>query len=338
MRQALSSDTTFTPITKWGGWLHTLVQCSDSELAQRNIAELNLTCAAELPECNERLIGPCLAKVDDWSSLVDEFTCHVFPQFAKDPYKFGDSEARFRCVAMSHCLQKHVGIKYNLRFSEGEYDASNSRNLFIHGILTGFGGTCVSLPVLYCALGRRLGYPLKVAETSSHAFCRWDDPKGETFCFDAAGRGCTFRDEDYYRHWPKRITPNEARKNGYIRCMTTREELAFFAATRGNCLFDNFNFVPAVEAFYLAHKIAPHKFCLLDAWGLAVYSSKIWAQVRSTPDELQDMPVELAVDHAARNLRGPDVDFYREHSAKNILRIIRNRRQRDHAAARGVAC
>ncbi len=39
-------------------------------------------------------------------------------------------------------------------------DWSDSRTRYIHSVLTGFGGTCASLPVLYVAIGRRLGWPL----------------------------------------------------------------------------------------------------------------------------------------------------------------------------------
>ncbi len=34
------------------------------------------------------------------------------------------------------------------------------------------GGTCVSMPVLYTAVARRLGYPVKLVLAKGHAFCR----------------------------------------------------------------------------------------------------------------------------------------------------------------------
>ena len=51
--------------------------------------------------------------------------------------------------------------------------------LFIHGIIDGPGGTCASMPVLYVAVGRRLGYPLKLVEARGHLLLRWDDPLGQ---------------------------------------------------------------------------------------------------------------------------------------------------------------
>jgi hypothetical protein len=333
----MSSGATFTPITNWGRWIYELAQSSDSALAESDVAEVNLRCAEDLPGTDNELLHLCLEKIDDWGILVARFTRQAFPYFLNDAERFQNSEARFRAVALADCLQREVGIRYNFSFAEGEYDASDSRNLFIHGILTGFGGTCASMPVLYCAVGRRLGYPLTMGEASEHCFCRWDDDSGEHFCFDAAGRGCYIRDEDYYRKWPKPITPAQERNNGLIRRLTPHEELAAFAAIRGNCLFDSFCFVPAVEAYYLAHSIAPHKHCFHDAWGLAVYSSKLWAQVKSLPDALQDAPFEEAIVRAADSLRGPNIELYRGDAIQNVFRIVRNRNHRDRAAVHEAA-
>ncbi len=56
-------------------------------------------------------------------------------------------------------LQRNLGVRATIiRFNAGPYDATDSRNLFLHGLLTGHGGTCVTMPVLYTAIGRRLGY------------------------------------------------------------------------------------------------------------------------------------------------------------------------------------
>jgi hypothetical protein len=326
----MSKTAMFMPITDWGRWLHDLAQLSDAEIADRDIADINLRCAKDLPAMDNSLLGACLQKVDDWAVLVDRCTAHLFPHFRRDPERFQGSESRFRVGALAECLQRYIGITYNFAFLEGDYDASDSRNLFIHGILTGFGGTCVSMPVLYCAIGRRLGYPLTMAETREHCFCRWDDDS-EHFCFDATSRGVPIRDEDYYRRWPKPITPAQERNNGFVRSLTRREELAAFAAARGNCLLDNFQFTPAVEAFYLAHQVAPGRPCYHDDWGLAVYSAKLWGSLQRHPVR-DDIPVEQAIGMAAEKLRGPDSEFFREHAAQNVLRILRNRRRRDRIA------
>ncbi len=88
-------------------------------------------------------------------------------------------------------LQRDLGLRYNLAFMEGEDDASDSHNLFIHGPLTGRGFTCVTAPVIYAAIGRRLGYPIKLVHAKQHTFCRWDERDGERFNIEATSPGLT---------------------------------------------------------------------------------------------------------------------------------------------------
>jgi hypothetical protein len=152
---------------------------------------------------------------------------------------------------------------------DGDYNATDSRNLFIHGILTGHGGTCVTMPVLYIAIGRRLGYPLKLVRAKEHFFARWEESGGERFNIESTSRGFTARDDDYYRAWPKPITDDEVRRGYYLRSLRPREELAVFLGERGNCLMDNMRFLEAAEAYRYAAELAPHDPCIENGWALA---------------------------------------------------------------------
>ena len=113
--------------------------------------------------------------------------------------------------------------------------------------------------------------------------------------------------------------------------MSRREELAFFAVNRGNCLMDNFDFVSAVEAYHWARQLAPKKQSINDTMGLAIYSAQIWQWMMKLPDQEKDMPLPLALKQAANQLDGPSVETYRKEAVKNVLRIIQNRRRRDYA-------
>lgn len=314
------------PATKWGLWFRELVQ--QPELDQYDIAEMNLRCAVDLPGMNRELVGQGIDKINDWTDWVDDFTRKLWQKVRKVPGRKRTrlSEAQVCVGAMVECVQRQLGVKYNYPFAEGEYDGSDSRNLFIHGIVTGFGGTCASLPVVYCAIGRRLGYPIGLADTWEHAFCRWDGLEGESFCFDAAGRGFTAHPEDRYRQWPRKVTPKQERDNGFIRQKTDREELAAFAVNRGNCLIDNLQFNPALEAFALAHEMVPANHSLHDSYGLAIYTAQLWQGVERAQEDKQSLPV--AIDLAARSLQGPDVDHFRKDVVKNIYRILENRNRR----------
>jgi len=136
-------------------------------------------------------------------------------------------------------------------FSEPDY-------VFLTGLLgPERKGTCSSMPVLYVAIGRELGYPLKLVTTKGHLFVRWDAP-GERFNIEATTRGLSRFDDEYYRHWPFEITPAEEQAEGYLKSLTPQGELAVFMSIRGMCLKDAGKPVQASEAFAAAAHLAPN--------------------------------------------------------------------------------
>ncbi|RCS54519.1 hypothetical protein DTL42_05100 [Bremerella cremea] len=128
-------------VTPWGRWFHELIQ--QPKLEQYDIAEMNLRCAVDLPGMKNELVKLGIDKINEWTDRVENFTKTAQKRLRGKRRHF--TEAQFCVVAMIECLQRHIGIKFNFGFMKGEYDASDSRNLFIHGVLTGFGGTCASL-------------------------------------------------------------------------------------------------------------------------------------------------------------------------------------------------
>ena len=152
------------PCTSWRERICYLCELPEEELAKLDIAMLNLVCARLLPGSEGVDFTACLRKLDEWARLVRLNTEHWWPNFVSAPEKFNHSPNRFRMTALVTMLQRHLGVHYYLPFNEGDYNALDSQNLFIHGLLGGHGGTCVTMPVLYIAVGRRLGYPLKLVE------------------------------------------------------------------------------------------------------------------------------------------------------------------------------
>ena len=117
-------------------------------------------------------------------------------------------------------------------------------------------GTCSSLPVLQVAVGRRLGYPLKLVTTKGHLFVRWEGA-GERFNIEAAGQGVNRFTDDYYRHWPLEITAAEESAEGYLKSLAPPEELAVFLSIRGMCLREAGRMEEAASAFAAAARLAP---------------------------------------------------------------------------------
>ena len=90
---------------------------------------------------------------------------------------------------------------------------------------------CVINPVLYVAVGRRLGHPLKLVTTRGHLFARWDDDK-ERFNIEATNEGLNCFPDKYYHHWPFELTELEIKSGRYLRSLTREEQLAVFADPR----------------------------------------------------------------------------------------------------------
>ena len=153
-------------------------------------------------------------------------------------------------------LQQDFGVHYNLDRMR-DIDFTRSKDLFIHGMIDDSnGGTCVSMPIIYVVVGRRLGYPLKLALAKEHVFARWDG-QGQRFNIEATNQGMDTFDDSYYHTWPKKMSPAEIKSGRYLRSLTRSEELALCLSNRAHCLLDNGKPIDAQVAYAQAHRLAP---------------------------------------------------------------------------------
>ncbi|MCG3181551.1 MAG: hypothetical protein BIFFINMI_03947 [Phycisphaerae bacterium] len=168
-------------------------------------------------------------------------------------------------------LCEDLGVKYDLA-SRDNFSFADSRVAFIHGMIPmpgqtladTPGGTCASMPVLYVAVGRRLGYPLKLATTKGHVFVRWEgkDSPIPTWRarFNMEGtHGFSSFPDDYYKTWPFKLTDFEVQTNGYLVSLTPAEELAEFLASRGHCGMDNGQPAFAARCYENAYRYDPRR-------------------------------------------------------------------------------
>src|SRR5262249_4403268 len=141
---------------------------------------------------------------------------------------------------------------------------SRSEHLFLHGVTGGVGGTCSSLPVAYVAVGRRLGYPLRLVKGVRHLFARWDDPHGERFNIECTSRGFVSHPDEHYRCWPFEASDEAVQKFGLLRSLSEEEENASFLCTRGQCLERNARTCEATWAYARAANQAPEDLSYLS--------------------------------------------------------------------------
>jgi hypothetical protein len=237
-----------------------------------DIAALNILCAVNLPFAEDIDPSRLLNWIDDAAEAVRFETQRHWYRFTSSPEFFNLSPGYYCCYYLLQTLQEVFGVKYNAarvidpRFQDPKClcpDFRDSRDLFIHGIIEGPGGTCASMPVLYVAVGRRLRYPLRLVEARGHLFFRWDDPDGRVFNFpervniEGAGCGIGAYPDEYYRTWPEPWTEREKATGCYLISKTPAEEFASFLITRGDCLKDNGRSAEALQAYQWACGLAP---------------------------------------------------------------------------------
>ncbi|MFV0446374.1 MAG: tetratricopeptide repeat protein [Planctomycetaceae bacterium] len=236
-----------------------------------DVALLNLVCTSELRGASSLPIEHYLEWLDDVAAKVRLATERNYFKFLDAPEVFENSQARFCMVCLVTVLQRECGVRYNPKWQGLTPDSPvpeafgiDANDLFVHAIIDGIGGTCGSLPVLYVAVGRRLGYPLRLVKAARHLFVRWDDPDGklwhhsDRFNVEATGPGIHFLPDDHYRTWPHAISAEDVEAGIFLRSLSPQEELAEFIATRGYCLKANGRLKEAVEAFAEASRLAPH--------------------------------------------------------------------------------
>jgi regulator of sirC expression with transglutaminase-like and TPR domain len=186
-------------------------------------------------------------------------TSRYLDKFRKHPSDFNNSEAYFRILTMITVLQQDFGAHYAGEQIETA-DFTDPDAVFISGLVgPKRKGTCVSMPVLYVAIGRSLGYPLKVVTTKAHLFARWESSDGkERFNIEATNQGLNCFSDDYYRTWPVPITEEEVQSCGYLKSLSPAEELAVFLSVRGHCLEAVGKLPEAQLAHAQAHVLAPN--------------------------------------------------------------------------------
>lgn len=242
-----------------------LLALKPENLPAVDIGVMNMLCALGLPGSEDIKIADYQATRDQWAQHVKSETDRNFHRFREDPAFYYNSEAFYKMLMMAVVVYEDFGIRYNPKWiappSETRADDhffADAHDVFIHGMVGPQRmGTCSSMPVFYIALGRRLGYPLKLVKTQQHLFMRWDS-SAERFDMDATGKGIDRYDDDYYKKWPFPITEQQIQEEDYLKSLSSQEELSVFLSIRGACLGENGFYGDATAAFQAAYEYAPN--------------------------------------------------------------------------------
>lgn len=308
--------------------LNDLLALDPAKLAGLHIARVNLLCAEGLPGAEKLNVEHALATLDQWAQRVKfETDRHLYrvtdPRYA-DHYRH--SEAYLRAEFLVQVLCEDLGVKYDMA-AKDNFSFNDSRVAFIHGMIPKAGqtvkdtpgGTCASMPVMVTAVGRRLGYPLKLVTTRGHVFVRWDGKDHpnptwrERFNMEVTNGFNSFEDE-YYKTWPFKVTDQEVQADGYLASLTPQEELAQFMAARGHCGLDNGQIAFAARCYENAYRYdtarPAYRAWFLDAARKSGYQPDTAALVQALAQRprpavvrrdpmAMPMPSEMAADAAS---------------------------------------
>lgn len=259
------------------------------------LAEMNLISAFGLPGTEGMDMGAMLASLATWARRIAEHTLSSIHAFHKHRSDYG-TLARFRMTAMLQALTREFGVHYSPERIADPHVWTDPEDSFIHGVLgPRRTGTCSSLPVLLTAIGRRLGYPLKLVLAPGHVFCRWDTP-GERFNVEYNERGLNSHPDEYYREWPVPWTPElhelERKRPEFLVSLAPQQELALCAALRSHSLEVAGRMQEAVAAMKVAFRYWPR-----PCYGVMVnhLTTKALFPGRQFPDQ----PCEETVGEAA---------------------------------------
>ena len=223
---------------------------------------MNLLCAEGLPGAETLNVPDCLKKLNGMADYVKLETQRHTYRFREHTELFNNSQAYFQMNMMGTILVQDTGIQYNPAIAFPQLDgksptmsaAANSKDMFIHGLLADqHYGTCASMPVLYVAIARRLGYPVNLAAAKYHYYVRYEERNQNHLNVEATmTQGFFTPTDDEYKTGRFPCSAEEIAEYGWLRPLTHKELLGQFLDTRGICLADARRYTEAREMFLLS--------------------------------------------------------------------------------------
>ncbi|MHC4704736.1 MAG: transglutaminase family protein, partial [Planctomycetota bacterium] len=132
-------------------------------------------------------------------------------------------------------------------------EANDPNSLFLHTVMDQQRGYCLSLSVLYLAIGERLGLPLYGVVVPGHFFVRYDDGRMR-FNIETTSKGGTASDDHYINKF--NVPPGDD-GSVYMKSLSKIQTLGCFFNNLGNSYSDVGDMDAALRAFEQAAEINP---------------------------------------------------------------------------------
>jgi regulator of sirC expression with transglutaminase-like and TPR domain len=234
-----------------------------------DIAAVNLGCAQGLPDCDDSQFPAYLDLLDQIAEAVRKATDRNWRLFKLKPKEFEHSEIVYRLYTMEFVFRTQFGVKYDPKVREATtgpnardtWTSSDSTEVFIHGLLSEKRtGTCSSLPTFSIAVGRRLGYPLKLILCPRHTLYRWDDGTS-VINLQPSDVGGHTRPDEFFHTWPEKWSADDfamvERTKVWMHSMSPRQETSKFLCNRALLLREHGRFDEALRAIDAAARFNP---------------------------------------------------------------------------------
>ena len=220
-----------------------VLDLTPEEVASYDMVELNLLCGSGLNGNEKDDLDQSLKTFDSLVEMVRQETKRNWRRWEQNPAEYENSEVYYRMGMLITVVRQDFKAKYNPKLITdpskrigNDIFYKDASNVFLQGLLTGKKmGTCASMPVLYVAIARRLGYPVYLVSTKGHLFCRWEDDK-ERMNFEGTGEGVRNDPDEAYHKFPYPLSKREIENSTYLKNLTPEQELAIFLDTRATCL------------------------------------------------------------------------------------------------------
>jgi regulator of sirC expression with transglutaminase-like and TPR domain len=231
-----------------------------------------------------------LAEIDGMVATVDKMLGTLSPERASTSIEKMKALQAF--IYESGHWNGDKPFQYDLSDPYGQQPGSQ----LLHNYLASRKGNCVSMPMLFLALGERLGLDVTLSTAPLHIFVKWtDDETGKTWNLETtSGAGFT-RDAHYRKLLPM---TDEAVANGvYLKALSRQETLSVMATLIVDHLIDTGRYEEAIEVADVLITAYPANAYALVKKGSAYYRLLEENITRKYPKQSDIPPDKIAYAH-----------------------------------------
>jgi regulator of sirC expression with transglutaminase-like and TPR domain len=171
------------------------------------------------------------------------------------------------------CLNTVIFLNEKYRGSRDAVFTRDPQYFYLNRLLDTKLGNCFTMPLLYVAVGQRLGWPMYPVSLPDHYFARYVDPAFHEQKIEATSGGAFVTDERYAKDFM--VSKTGRRKGTYLRTMTYREFLGSLVGHMAVRHAQSGNTDKAIAYLTVATKLNPRD---VGAWANLVAINRMMAK------------------------------------------------------------